>query len=89
VITGLTRHVEENSDAFNAYDLACEFAITMGWGYWRMRTDYIREDSFFQDIYVDPVENPFTVYFDPNSSLPDGSDSRRCLITDQMRSATS
>jgi hypothetical protein len=84
VITGLNRHVEENSDAFNAYDLASEFAITMGWGYWRLRTDYIREDSFFQDIYVDPVENPFTVYFDPNSSLPDGSDAERALITDQM-----
>lgn len=84
VITGLTRHVEENSDAPNAYDLACEFAITMGWGYWRMRTDYIREDSFLQDAYIDPVENPFTVYNDPNSSLPDGSDSRRCIITDVM-----
>lgn len=84
VITGLNRHVEENSDAFNAYDLACEFALTMGWGYWRLRTDYIREDSFLQDIYVDQVENPFTVYFDPNSSLPDGSDAERCLITDMM-----
>jgi hypothetical protein len=53
VITGITRHVEENSDAANAYDLASEFAVTMGWGYWRLRTDYIREDSFYQDIYVD------------------------------------
>jgi hypothetical protein len=85
VITGITRHVDENSDAANAYDLACEFAVTMGWGYWRLRTDYIREDSFFQDIYVDPVENPFAVYFDPNSTLPDGSDAEKALITDKMR----
>jgi hypothetical protein len=85
VITGITRHVDENSDAANAYDLACEFAVTMGWGYWRLRCDYIREDSFFQDMFVDPVENPFAVYFDPNSTLPDGSDAEKALIADKMR----
>jgi hypothetical protein len=85
VITGITRHVEENSDAANAYDLASEFAVTMGWGYWRLRTDYISEDSFYQDIYVDPVDNPFSVYFDTNSTLPDGSDAEKALITDTMR----
>lgn len=82
VLKGLCRHVEVNSDADNAYDLAFAFAITMGWGFFRMRTDYVREDSFDQDIYIDQVENPFSVYFDPNSSLPDGSDSEQALITD-------
>lgn len=84
VISGLLRHIEVNSDADNAYDTAFEFAVTMGWGYIRMRNDYCREDSFDQDIYIDQVENPFTVYFDPCSSLPDGSDALKCLITDLM-----
>lgn len=82
VISGLMRHIEVQSDADWAYDTAFMFADTIGWGYMRMRTDYIREDSFDQDIYIDPVENPFTVYFDPNSSLPDGSDAEKALITD-------
>jgi hypothetical protein len=56
----------------------------MGWGYMRVRTDYISEDSFDQEIYIDPVDNPFTVYFDPNSILPDGSDAEKCLITTMM-----
>jgi hypothetical protein len=30
------------------------------------------------------VDNPFTVYFDPNSVAPDGSDADRCLITTMM-----
>lgn len=85
VLSGLTRHIEVNSDADNAYDLAFSFACTIGWGYIRMRTDYIREDSFDQDIYIDQVENPFTVYFDPHSRLPDGSDAEKCLITDLMK----
>jgi hypothetical protein len=57
----------------------------MGWGYMRVRTDYISEDSFDQEIYIDAIDNPFTVYFDPNSVLPDGSDADRCLITTMMR----
>lgn len=82
VISGITRHIEVNSDADNAYDTAFDFAISMGWGYWRIRTDYIREDSFDQDIFIDTIVNPFTIYFDPDSQLPDGSDAKRCLVTD-------
>jgi hypothetical protein len=44
----------------------------------------VSEDSFDQEIYIDPVDNPFTVYFDPNSILPDGSDAEKCLITTMM-----
>lgn len=84
VITGITRHIEVNSDADNAYDMAADYAVTMGFGYWRVTPNYIREDSFDQDIYIQSIPNPFSVYFDPNSVLPDGSDSERCLITDLM-----
>jgi hypothetical protein len=87
VLKGLCRHIEVNSDADNAYDLAFSFAVTMGKGYFRMRTDYVREDSMDQDIYIDQVENPFSVYFDPNSTLPDGSDAERALISDLIPKA--
>jgi hypothetical protein len=84
-ISGIIRHIEVNSNADHAYDNAFEYAVRMGWGYMRVRTDYISEDSFDQEIYIDPVDNPFTVYFDPNSVAPDGSDADRCLITTMMR----
>jgi len=81
ILTGICRHIENQSDADAAYDHAFEYCVKMGWGYWRITTDYVREDSFDQEIYIRPVENPFTVYFDPNSVLPDGSDAERVLIT--------
>ena len=84
VLTGLIRHIETNSDADNAYDTAFNYAARIGWGYLRVQHDYIREDSFDQDIFVRMVENPFTVYFDPNSVLPDGSDAESALVTDMM-----
>ena len=81
IITGICRHIENQSDADSAYDHAFEYCVKMGWGYWRITTDYVKEDSFDQEIYIKPIENPFTVYFDPNSVLPDGSDADRVLIT--------
>jgi hypothetical protein len=82
IITGICRHVEEQSDADAAYDNAFDFAVRMGWGYWRVTTDYVRPDSFDQEIYIKRIENPFMVYFDPNSNEPDGSDAEKCLITE-------
>ena len=81
ILTGICRHIEVNSDADHAYDNAFNYAVRMGFGYWRVKTDYVREDSFDQEIYIEPIHNPFTVYFDPNSTLPDGSDAEKCLIT--------
>ena len=82
IITGICRHIEEQSDADAAYDNAFDFAVRMGWGYWRLITDYVRPDSFDQEIYIKRIENPFMVYFDPNSNEPDGSDAEKCLITE-------
>ena len=81
IIQGICRHVEVQSDADAAYDKAGDFAVRMGWGYWRVTTDYISDDSFDQEIYIRAIDNPFTVYFDPNSVLPDGSDAETVLIT--------
>jgi len=87
VIEGMTRHIEVNSNADNAYDTGFDHAVRMGWGYWRVTTDYVKEDSFDQEIYIDSIPNPFTVYFDPNSEAVDGSDAERCLITTMMSKA--
>jgi len=84
VIEGITRHIEVNSNADTAYDTAFDYAVRMGWGYWRVNTRYVSETSFDQEIYIDTIDNPFTVYFDPNSILPDGSDAEKCLITTVM-----
>ena len=84
VIEGVTRHIEVNSSADTAYDTAVDYAVRMGGGYWRVVTDYVREDSFDQEIYIEQIDDPFSVYFDPNSIAPDGSDAEKCLITKVM-----
>jgi hypothetical protein len=84
ILTGICRHIEVQSNADHAYDTAFEYAVKMGWGYFRITTDYVRPDSFDQEIYIKPIENPFTVYFDPNSQSPDGRDAEKALITTVM-----
>lgn len=81
IIQGICRHIEEKSNADQAYDKGGDFAVRMGWGYWRVTTKYENETSFNQEIAIEQIDNPFTVYFDPNSTQPDGSDAEKVLIT--------
>lgn len=85
VIQGVLRHIEVNSNADVAYDTANDFQVRAGRGFWRVTHRYVSEDSFDQDIFIDPIDNPMTVFFDPQSIAPDGLDAERVLIVTMMR----
>ena len=85
VIEGLMRHIEVNSNAELAYDTGAEYQVRIGWGYWRIAARYVDERSFDQELYIDRVRNPFSVYFDPSSTSPDGLDAQWCVITDRIK----
>lgn len=84
VIQGIIRHIEISSDAEVAYDTALDCAATMGFGYFRITTDYIGEDSFDQEILIDAIENPFSVYFDPSARKFDYSDAQWAFLVDDL-----
>ena len=85
VRTGLVRHIEEASNAEYAYDCALESSVRGGWGYIRVGSKYVEERSFDQDLTIEAVRNPFTVYLDPNSQAPDGSDAAWCVVSELIR----
>lgn len=85
VIEGLIRHIEVNSNADLAYDTGAEYQTRAGEGFWRVCTRYVADDSFDQELYIDRIRNPFTVYMDPSSTMPDGSDADWCVITSSMK----
>jgi hypothetical protein len=78
-IQGLCRHVESNSDAPTAYEGAFTYMVVGGFGSWRVRHDYLPK-SFDQDVFIDSIANPFSVYWDPAAVKPDKSDARYCFI---------
>lgn len=84
ILQGLIRHIEYNSSADAAYDTAFESAVTHGRGFFRILTDYCDPLSFEQDILFKRVRNPFTVYMDPNSTAPDGSDMEWCFVIEDV-----
>jgi hypothetical protein len=83
VYQGIIRHIEDASKADIAYDWAGESAVKSGLGYFRILTEYVG-DSFQQEIRIARIRNRFTVYFDPNSKEPDGSDAMEVLITEKI-----
>lgn len=85
VINGMIRHVENISGADYAYDTAVDCAITGGFGYFSVTTDFISYDSMDQEIKIEAQRNPFRIYFDPSSVLPDGSDAQWCIESDFLR----
>ena len=71
IYNGLIRNIEVTSRADVAYDTALDFAVTMGFGYFRINTDYSHNDSFDLDLLIRRIANPFSVYGDPYSTESD------------------
>lgn len=62
---GIIRKIEAVSNADSAYDYASEYAVKTGIGYLRVFSDYRHWSSFEQDVYIESIYDPSTVYFDP------------------------
>lgn len=82
VLDGLTRNIEYTSNADVAYDTALENAVTGGFGYFRISTDYAADDAFDQDIRIERIPNPLSVYGDPLSFGADSADWNSAFITE-------
>jgi hypothetical protein len=80
----LIRHIEYDSAADQCYDLAFRYAVAANMGYWRVVTEYEREDSFSQVLKIKPIKNIFSVYYDPDCTEPDGSDCTKCLVAEDL-----
>lgn len=84
ILSDVIRYVENRSRADIAKDTAIDSAVTVGLGWFAMRTEMTNSASNEQDIRIDRIPNVFSVYADPDWKEPDGSDIRRLFITDEM-----
>jgi len=87
IYDGLIRNIQVSSNADVAYDTAGSFAIKGGFGYFRINTAYASDDTFDQDIVIERIANPFSVYGDPHSTAADSSDWNTAFVIDQMSKA--
>lgn len=82
ILNGLIRNIEYTSSADIAYDTALDHALTGGFGYFRVNTEYACDDQFEQDITIERIVNPLTVYGDENSTAADSSDWNKAFTTE-------
>lgn len=80
IYQGMIRHIEYSSNADICYDTAVNSAAAIGFGYWRLITDYESPMSFDQVIKFERVRDALKVYIDASSTEADGSDMKRCAI---------
>lgn len=85
VMEGLIRNIEQRSRADLAYDNAAGYAVASSVGYFKIVTEYADEDGFNQELAIKPIENPFTIYDDPDCQMPDKSDRKFCFETEMVK----
>ena len=82
VLDGLVRNIEVQSNADVAYDTAIENAVTGGFGFFRITTDYTSDDSFDQDIRIDRIPNSLSVLPDAHCMDADSANWNDCFVID-------
>ena len=81
---GLIRNIEAQSRADEAYDWGGMYAVSCGFGVWRVATEYSNDDTFDQEIRIRRIHNPFSVRFDPAAEELDRSDARFAFVEDSL-----
>lgn len=84
IVEGLVRDIEYRCDAPSIYEAAAESAAQCSIGWWRVRTDYCDEYSFDQEILIERVYNPFSVFCDPMAKHPTRKDMGWCFVIEEM-----
>ncbi len=83
VLQDIHRHIEYQSQAQTAYTIARGFAIDGGIGWWRIVTDYL-PGTWDQEIYIRPVNDPLSIYLDPDIEMRNGSDAGFGFVFDDI-----
>jgi hypothetical protein len=73
ILNGIIRHIEANSMAEAAYDTVVSDQVKHGFGFLRLRTDFPHPLAMDQEIYIDGIEDSYSVFLGP-ALKPDGSD---------------
>lgn len=66
-LEGLCRNIWSVSDGDSAVDTAAEYSVGAGMGAWRVTTKYSTDDAWDQDIVIESIRNPLSLWCDPSA----------------------
>jgi len=83
LLQGMTRYIEYDSQAQQAYDSAFEQAVTGGRGYWRVLSEYLPGNTFDQKLIIKRIPDFLSVVMS-HYNEPDTSDKDWCFVTESV-----
>lgn len=84
----LIDEIEYRSNAKQVYISATEHQVKCGIGWWRICTDYADDDGFNQEIYIEKILNPLSVYCDAGAVKPTKEDAMAIAVVEQWPKET-
>jgi len=86
ILEGMCREIQSSSEAEVAFDTAADLQVTIGWGYFRVLTEYEDEEDESEDqvIKIKRIANPMMVYDDPYALEQDRSDRDWAFIANDL-----
>jgi hypothetical protein len=85
IYEGLIREIEQRCDAASVYEGTTEQAAASSIGWFRIKNDWVSDDSFEQEINIKRIRDSFSVYCDPAAEEPTREDSNYIFITEHIR----
>ncbi len=83
ILEGLIRNICNMSDFDTILDGASDYQVNAGYGAWRLDTEYA-PNSFYQDIKIRLIQNPFCLFCDPSDKSSDKKDAADWILTEQI-----
>lgn len=84
---GKISDIEYECNAETIRDIAARSQVSCGYGAWRVLTRYSDEsveDAFRQEVYIQSIENPFTVYMDSSATDRNYRDAEYGFVVDTI-----
>lgn len=84
IVNAILNKVSADSNLDTHLDSSSYYQIANGIGYLRVGADYQHTYAFDQDIYVESIADPSTVYFDPSARDFLFEDANYCFVITKM-----
>lgn len=81
---GMTRYIENRSDAAGIYFQAADSQVACGIGHVRIATEYADDTTFEQEIRIEGVDDGVSVLWDPDAKRITREDAMFCFVPVDM-----
>lgn len=88
IYNGILRQIHYQSNAHHVYSAAAEHQAACGIGWFRITTEWADDSGWDQELKVELIPHPLSVYCDPAAVKPDRSDAMWMIVTEMIPTAT-